>query len=102
LVGDGWYQVFLTHNQDKLRRTKALVCNIQRQTWVTYANFEAMYECVYDQMVYAGIAKKLPEKVWGNRDGVIVDCQDEAFGKATLYEITHPHMLLRFKHQSET
>jgi len=25
---------------------------------------------------------------------VIVDCQDEAFGKATANEITHPYMLL--------
>jgi hypothetical protein len=45
-------------------------------------------------MVQAGIAKRLPEKVWRDREGLIVDSEENAFGKATEYEITHPHMLL--------
>jgi hypothetical protein len=94
LVGDGWYRRFVRRNDDKLRRTKALVRDINRQTWVTYDNFESMYECVYDRMVQAGIAKRLPEKVWRDREGLIVDSEENAFGKATEYEITHPHMLL--------
>ncbi len=53
-----------------------------------------MYECVYDQMVHAGIAKRLPEKVWRDREGLIVDSEENAFGEATAYELTHPHMLL--------
>jgi hypothetical protein len=94
LVGVGWYRRFVRRNDDKLRRTKALVRDINRQTWVMYDNFESMYECVYDRMVHAGIAKRLPEKVWRDREGLIVDSEENAFGKATEYEITHPHMLL--------
>ena len=94
LVGNGWYQHFVCRNNDKLRRTKVLVRDVNRQSWVTYGNFETMYECVYDRMVQAGIAVKLKENVWCNREGSIVDCEENAFGKATEYEITHPHMLL--------
>ncbi len=89
LVGYGWYQQFVNRNRDKLRRTKALVQDIQRETWVMHSSFESMYECVYDQMVHAGIAKRLPKKVWHNREGLIMDSEENAFGEATAYEHTH-------------
>jgi hypothetical protein len=47
-VGNGWYQQFVNCNQDKLRRTKALVRDVQHETWVSHSNFEGMYECVFD------------------------------------------------------
>ena len=50
-----------------------------------------MYEYVYNRMVCTGIAVKLPEKVFRNRCGQIVD-EEEAFGLATEYVLTHPHM----------
>jgi hypothetical protein len=45
-------------------------------------------------MVHAGIAKRLPKKAWRNREELIVDSEENAFGEATAYELTHPHMLL--------
>jgi hypothetical protein len=45
-------------------------------------------------MVHAGIAKRLSEKVWCDREGLIVESEENAFGEATAYELTHPHMLL--------
>jgi hypothetical protein len=52
-----------------------------------------MYGCIYDRMVHAGIATKHPEKVFCNRGGQIVD-KEEAFGLATEYVLTHPHMIV--------
>ncbi len=43
-----------------------------------YENFENMYECVYNQMVVAGVARQLPEKVYRDRDGVIIANEEEA------------------------
>ena len=52
-----------------------------------------MYDCIYDQMVCAGIATKHPEKVFCTRGGQIVD-EEEAFGLATEYVLTHLHMIV--------
>jgi hypothetical protein len=60
---------------------------------VTYDDFKLMYDCIYDQMVHAGIATKHPEKVFHNRGGQIVD-EEEAFGSVTEYVLTHPHMIV--------
>ena len=44
-------------------------------------------------MVHAGVAAKLPDKIFCNRDGHIVD-EDNAFGLPTEYVLTHPHMVV--------
>jgi hypothetical protein len=43
-------------------------------------NFKAMYDCTYERMVEAGVAKKLDEPVWMDREGNIVETQGEAYG----------------------
>ena len=52
-----------------------------------------MYDCIYDQMVHAGIVTKHLEKVFRNRGGQILD-EEEVFGLATEYVLTHPHMIV--------
>ena len=52
-----------------------------------------MYDCVYSQMVIAGVARQLPKKVYRDRDGVIVD-EEKAFGLASEYELLHPEMVV--------
>jgi hypothetical protein len=44
-------------------------------------------------MVHANIAAKLPEKVFRNRGGCIVD-EEDAFGLPTEYVLTHPYMVV--------
>jgi hypothetical protein len=58
-----------------------------------YNNFEMMYDCVYDRMVHAGVAAKLPGKVFRDRGGHIVD-EEDAFGLPTEYVLTHPHIVV--------
>jgi hypothetical protein len=62
--GIKWYHIFIQHNSDKLTWKKALIQDIQRETWMMYETFQNMYECVYNQMVIAGVARKLPKKVY--------------------------------------
>jgi hypothetical protein len=70
-----------------------LICDVKRNSWVTYNNFELMYDCVYDRMVHAGVAAKLPGKVFRDRGGRIVD-EEDAFGLPTEYVLTHPLMVV--------
>jgi hypothetical protein len=43
-------------------------------------NFEDMYEDVYERLCEAGIAEKLDEAVWRDKDNDIVVTQGEAYG----------------------
>jgi hypothetical protein len=49
-----------------------------------------MYDCVYETMVKAGVAEKLPEAVWFDREGNIVLNEEEAFGMKLQYALKHP------------
>jgi hypothetical protein len=49
-----------------------------------------MYDSVYETMVKAGVAEKLPEVVWFDRDGNIVLNEEEAFGEKLQYFLKHP------------
>ncbi len=93
VLGTKWYNNFMNRDQDRLTRKKALIRDVRRETWVMYDNFKLMYDCIYDQMVCAGIATKHPEKVFRNRGGQILD-EEEVFGLATEYVLTHPHMIV--------
>jgi hypothetical protein len=53
-----------------------------------------MYECVYNQMVVTGVARQLHEKVYCDKDGVIVANEEEAFGLASAYKLLHPDMVV--------
>jgi hypothetical protein len=80
----------MTRNQDILRKGKARTKDINQQEWVTYENFANMYESVYETMVKAGVATKLPEAVWFDRDGNIVLNEEQAFGEKSKYLLQHP------------
>ena len=58
---------------------------LNRQNWTTDQNFKLMYKHVMiDEMVHAGIAKKLEVPIWMDRYGN--ECsQDETLG----YKVTH-------------
>jgi hypothetical protein len=90
LLGKGWYNAFMSRHHDILRKGKARTKDMNRQEWVTYENFKNMYEAVYETMVMAGVAKKLPEAVWFDRDGKIVFNEEEAFGEKSQYVLEHP------------
>ncbi len=93
LIGISWYHLCIQRNSDKLTWKKALIRDVQCETWVMYKNFQNMYECVYNQMVIAGVARKIPEKVYRDRDGAIVD-EETPFGLASEYKLLHPEMVV--------
>jgi hypothetical protein len=92
LLGKNWYNAsFMVRHHEILRRGKARTKDINRQEWVTYKNFSNMYETVYETMVRAGVAKKLPEAVWFDEDSSnIVLNEEEAFGEKSQYVLEHP------------
>ena len=46
-----------------------------RSDWTTYNNIESMYDLLYEQMVQAGIAQRLPEgeQYWVDEKGNTVE-----------------------------
>jgi hypothetical protein len=57
-------------------------------------NFEEMYYDVYEKLWEAGIAEKLDEAVWRDKDNNIVGTQAEAYGRKTQYSLLHPEYLV--------
>ncbi len=78
MLGNHWYNNFIDCNNDQLTRKKALLRDVKRNSWVMYDNF---------------VAAKLPDKVFRNMGGRIVD-EEDAFGLPTEYVLTHPHMVV--------
>lgn len=57
------YYGFMHHHKDNIKwKAKAHSLDQKDQKWVTYDNFDGMYNCVYEQMVSAGIAWKLEKQ----------------------------------------
>jgi hypothetical protein len=90
LAGKGWYDRFMMRNQDILQKGKARSKDINQKEWVTYDNFSQIYDSVYEMMVKAAVAEKLPEAVWFDHDGNIVLNEEEAFGEKSQYFLKHP------------
>ena len=62
--------------------------------WCTYLYFETMYNEVYNQMVLGGITHKLDVPVWLNKEGQIVEYEEEAFSLQIEFMLLHPNKLL--------
>ncbi len=62
-LGAAWYKGFLKRYSDDLSRSGSVIKDLKRRTWVTYENFENMYDNVYKRMVEAGIAKEVDEPI---------------------------------------
>lgn len=78
VVGEGWYQGFMKRNSSQIIRRQGK--DIKCHTWFVYERFEAMYDSVYDQMVKSNVAIMLDKEVYQDKQGNIVETQDEAFG----------------------
>jgi hypothetical protein len=53
-----------------------------------------MYENVYERSWEAGIAEKLDEAVWRDKDNNIVVIQTEAYGRKMQYSLLYPEYLV--------
>ena len=63
---------------------------LDRQNWTTYHNFLHLYKhTYYEEMVSTGVAERLDEDTWMDKDGN--DCTPEdAFGCKVKYRLLHP------------
>ena len=53
-----------------------------------------MYDDVYRGMVKSGIAIELENEVWVNKQGLIVESEEESFGRKTKFILTRPNYLI--------
>jgi len=93
-VGSSWYQGFMARNADVIASKKPLHFDRMRTNWGTRRNFEIWYSLFYKEMVEAGIYRELPEKVWLNSDGDIVDSEAEAVGMKTKFQTIKEHLTM--------
>lgn len=96
LLGNGWYKGFVARHQHLLSNTKGVRQHKTRKDWCTHANMKKMYKLVYEQMIEAKIAERLPEdqQYWVDKDGNVVDSEDKAAGHKCEVKLTHPEFLL--------
>lgn len=59
----------------------------------TYKNMKILYDCIYEEMVNAGVAKKLCHPIYYNEDGEKVD-KKLAFGLASYHRIVNPDHII--------
>ena len=76
------------HN-NKIRSMRGKKYSMDRSNWTTWSNFDDMYCHNYHEMEIAGVAKRLNEPVWKDRQGRIVD-ESDAFGCKVTHELIHP------------
>ena len=76
-----WRLGFMKRNAASLSRAKGNRIAACRAEWTTFENISEMYNLVYDQMVDAGLAKKLSaeDQFWTNHHGIRVETEAEAF-----------------------
>ena len=54
-----------------------------------------MYKCIYEEMVGAGVAKKLDVPVFMDADGNEVDAK-KAYGQKCTHKLVHPELCFLF------
>ncbi|CAJ1967698.1 unnamed protein product [Cylindrotheca closterium] len=96
LLGKRWFKGFMNRNRDILNTGRGSKQDRARKDWTTYENVQQMYGLVYEQMLQAGIAVRLPESehYWVDNVGQIVDSEDKAAGHKCTIKLIHPEYLL--------
>ena len=94
MLGNSYWKGFMKQNGHIVEAKRGIKFDTKSADWCTYLNFETMYNEVYNQMVMGGIARKLDVPVWLNKEGQIVEYEEEAFGLQTEFMLLHPNKLL--------
>ena len=90
-VGAKYWQGFMLRNKHLLVSVRGQKYELNRQNWTAYANFSHMLQHTFEEMVKAGVAKKLDVPVWRNKYGN--DCEiSEAFGCKMTHDLCHPDL----------
>lgn len=90
-VGPGYWRCFMKRNKHKIVSKRGQKYALDRQNWTTYANFLHMYQHSINEMVDAGVAKKLDAPKWMDRNGD--ECEEsQALGCKVTHELCHPDL----------
>jgi len=89
-LGKTYWKIFLKQNSHLIRAKKTVKFDSKRADWCNYLNMEEMYHEIYKNLCSAGIACEHPEAQWRDKNGDVVETEDEAFGCKTRYELIHP------------
>ena len=89
-VGYKYWNGFMKRNKYRLVSRRGQKYSLDRQNWTTYHNFSDMYEHTYEEMVSSGVAEKLTNPIWLDKEGNECD-EDESFGCKVNYKLIHPN-----------
>jgi len=81
---------FLKQNSHLIRANKTVKFDSKRADWCNYLIMEEMYQEIYKNLCSTGIACEHPEAQWRDKNGEVVETEEEAFGCKTRYELIHP------------
>ena len=79
-VGRHYWKKFLKRNKQKIRSKTPKKFALDRTQWTTYMNFDDMYRHVEEVMIESNIAERLPEPLWMDASGRVVDNEHQASG----------------------
>ena len=88
-----YWLTFTRRSGDKTCTKKGQKYELDRATWSTYANFEQMYDQIYDMMVEAGVAVKKDYPEWMDAYGDIV-YEDDALGCKVTHDLIRPEICI--------
>jgi hypothetical protein len=94
ILGTRYWQNFCCCNRNLISAKKAVRFDSNQDDWCRLNNFEDMYEDVYERLYKAGIAEKLDEDIWRDKDNNIFVAQAEEYGRETQYSLLHPEYLV--------
>ena len=98
-LGTRYYSQFMKRHRLQLESARAYSTDVNRQNWSIWGNFKHMYDFIYEQLCEMGIAKKREQPAYMDREGNIVETEDEAHGMIVEYDLLHPELFL---HLDET
>lgn len=98
VLGKSWWYGFRKRYRDYIRVKSPVHFSNRRVTWATWDNFKLMYDLTYDVWVDCGIAVKLEQPVWVDRQGQevsreVVDNQTDDEKKEHKYLICNHRLI---------
>lgn len=78
-AGYKYWDGFMKRNKYRLVSKRGQKYSLDHQNWITHHNFFDMYEHTYEEMVSLGVAEKLTDPIWMDKDGNECD-EEQSFG----------------------
>ena len=94
LLGTGYWRGFMRRHGYRIGAKRGVRFDKNRDDWCTYQNFSSMYDDIYVMLVETGIATKLDTAQWFDKQGNIVESEEEAFGRKSQYFLLHPEKMI--------